>query len=124
MPPRRNWDRYWQAPLFARERRLATQRSSLGPGAAGDTCGETLRPALHREGSTGRCYECMAEADGRSRVELHHPLGRGERWVTYTEPTPGNAHRLLSDPDSGPEARMRAALEIRDPRLRRLLRRA
>jgi len=122
MPPRRRWDPYWRAPLLARERRLATHRSILGPDPACQQCRETRRPALHRVARAVTCYECMAEADGRSRVEYDHPLGRGGRFIRYTVPTAGNDHRVLSDPDSGPEARMRAALEVGDPRLRRILR--
>ena len=123
MPPRRKWDPYWRAPLFARERRLAIHRSILGPDSACDSCRETILPALRRTGPAVICYECQAESEGRSRIEYDHPLGRGERWIHYTVPTPGNVHRLLSDPDFGPEARLRAALEIDDPRLRRLFRR-
>jgi hypothetical protein len=122
MPPRRSWDPYWHAPLFARERRQATQRSILGPGASCQRCGEARRPALHRTGPAVTCYECQAEAEGRSRIEYDHPLGRGDRFIHYTVPTPGNDHRVLSDPDSGPDARLQAALEVHDPRLRRILR--
>jgi hypothetical protein len=123
MPARRKFDPYWHAPLFARERRLSIQRGILGPDAACDRCGEVRLPALQRRASEVICYECQAEEEGRTRIELDHPLGRGDRWIHYTVPTPGNEHRLLSDPDAGPEARLRARLEVTDPRLRRLLRR-
>jgi len=123
MPPRPKWDpeHFW-SPLFDRERRLATHRSILGPDPRCDRCGETRRPALSRRGTAIVCYECQAIEEGRNPVELDHPLGRGDRWVHYTKPTPGNRHRVLSDPDFGPGARMLDALEP-DDRVRRLLRR-
>lgn len=122
MPAPRRWDRHYSAPLFDREPRLATHRNILGPGAACDRCGETRLPALRRDGHEVVCYECQAEAEGRSPVEQDHVLGRSERFIHYTVPTPGNLHRLLSDPDFGPEARMRQALEL-DARLSQILRR-
>ena len=123
MPPRRKWDPYWQPPLFARERRLAIHRAILGPDPACDRCGERRLPALSRRKSEILCYECLATEEGRNPIEYDHPLGRGELWIHYKVPTRGNDHRVYSNPDSGPEARLQAALEVTDDRLRRLLRR-
>ena len=122
MPARRSWDPYFWSPLFDRERRLATHRSILGPDPRCDRCGEVRRPALSRRGKEILCYECLAVESGRNPNELDHPLGRGDRWVHYTKPIPGNRHRLFSDPDAGPEERLRNALEPGDV-ITRLMRR-
>lgn len=99
MPPRRRWDPYYQSPLLARELRLTTHRSILGPDPACDRCGETRTPTLLRRGSEIVCYECQSVEDGRSRIEQDHPLGRGDRWIHYTRPIRGNLHRMISNPD-------------------------
>jgi hypothetical protein len=99
MPAPRRWDPYYVSPFLGRELRRATHRSILGPDPRCEACGETRLQALIREGRRVICYECQSVEQGRSRIEQDHPLGRGERWIRYTRPLPGNRHRLVSHPD-------------------------
>ena len=62
---------------------------SLDPTCA--TCGGVR--ALTATTDAPVCYECRRVAQGASRYEQHHPLGRAVD--PRTVPMPGNAHRIV-----------------------------
>ena len=58
-------------------------------------CGETDAAALTSTDGDIICYECQAEARGKSPVEKHHYAGQHND--SFRIPVPGNDHRVLSD---------------------------
>ena len=65
---------------------------TLPAGARCATCGGTSALTQRRRDGI-LCYECRRVAQGASRYEQHHPLGRAVD--PRTVPMPGNAHRVV-----------------------------
>jgi hypothetical protein len=82
---------------IAREERRDRRARQLGsPDPRCVLCGEQNPLALCGTAPDIRCYECLAQAEGRSVTEGHHVAGR-QNDPDDIVPVLGNDHRVLSD---------------------------